>query len=489
MAKEKNNFFITTAIDYVNGEPHLGHALEKIQADAIARYFRLSGKDVFFLTGADENSLKNVRAAEKEGIAVEDFVDKNTKKFKSLKDFLDLSFNDFIRTTEERHIKGAQKLWQECAKKGDICKGIYEGLYCVGCEAYLTPEELKNGCCPEHQTPPEQIKEENYFFRLSQYQKQIQEIIENDKLKIIPQTRKNEILSFVKSGLKDICVSRSNGRAKNWGISVPDDDTQKIWCWFDALGNYITALGYGGNSEKFEKYWQKGEVLHCIGKGISRFHAVYWLGILLSAGLRLPDKIFVHGYITVDGQKMSKSLGNVINPFELVEKYAQKIGNKEATVDAVRYYLLAAILSTEDGDFTYEKFEEKYNADLAKGIGNLVARVLTLATKLKSENENLKFTSRNSKLEEIKSKYNKAFEEFDFYGALGAIWELIGWCDKIIDTEKPWENRGNSKEVIGDLLLVLTEIAELLKPFLPRTSEKISEQIKTGQGEPLFPRI
>lgn len=474
--------FITTAIDYVNAKPHLGHAFEKIQADVLARYNRLQGRDVLFLTGTDENSLKNVRAAEKAGLSVQDFVDKNAQIFYGLKDALNLSFDKFIRTTEQKHIKGAQKLWQVCEK--DIYQDEYKGLYCVGCESYYTEEELENGCCPEHKTKPELIKERNYFFKLSKYQKQIEEAIEKEKIKIIPQGRKNEILSFIKQGLKDICVSRSQERAQNWGVDVPGDKSQKIWCWFDALGNYITALDFGDNGENFEKFWQKGHILHCIGKGISRFHAVYWLGILLSAGLKLPDEIFVHGYITVNGQKMSKSLGNVIDPLELVEKYG---------VDPVRYFLLREISPTEDGDFTYEKFEERYNADLANGIGNLVARVITLTTKLKIENERLKTVIKNEKVEEkinkVKSDCAQFLEEFRFNEALGAIWELISFCDKYINETKPWENKENSKEVISDLLYVISQIADLLKPFLPQTSEKILAQLETGKSASLFPRL
>ncbi|MEK7482329.1 MAG: methionine--tRNA ligase, partial [Patescibacteria group bacterium] len=505
-------FFISTAIDYVNASPHLGHALEKVQADAIARYNRLLNADVFFLTGSDENSLKNVRAAEKQGISVQEFVDRNTQKFKDLRDLLNLGLDDFIRTTESRHIKGVQKLWQECDKRGDIYQDIYEGLYCVGCEAYLTGDDLENGLCPEHKTAPEQIKEKNWFFRLSKYQESIQKAIDEGKLEIIPDGRRNEILSFLKQDLRDICISRSNERAKNWGIGVPGDDTQKVWCWFDALGNYITALGYGGDETNFQKYWQKGQALHIIGKGISRFHAVYWLGILLSAGLKIPDKIFIHGYITVNGQKMSKSLGNVIDPFALVDKYAEKIGNRETAIDAVRYFLLGAISPTEDGDFTYEKFEERYNADLANGIGNLVARVVTLAAKLKMKNEKVKTTIQNEKLkktiEKTKKNYVQSLAEFKFNEALGAVWELIGFCDKYVNETKPWET-GNEKikmkneKVVADLLSALIEIAGLLKPFMPQTAEKILQQlasrrsgIESGasqpaspakRGEPLFP--
>ncbi len=501
LEKENKKLFISSALPYVNSPPHIGFALEIVQADAIARYNRFVGRDVFFLTGSDENSLKNVRAAEKEGISIQEFVDRNAQKFKDLKELLNLSFDDFIRTTEDRHIKGVQKLWQRCFENGDLYLGEYEGLYCVGCEAYLTQDDLENGLCPEHKATPEQIKEKNWFFKLSKYQNQIQEAIEGRKLEIVPESRRNEVLSFLQQELKDICVSRSNERAKNWGISVPGDDTQKIWCWFDALGNYITALGYGSNEEKFERYWQKGEVLHVIGKGISRFHAVYWLGILLSAGLKLPDKIFVHGYITADGQKMSKSLGNVVNPFELIEKYAQKIGNKEAAIDAVRYFLLREISPTGDGDFTIEKFENRYNSDLAKGLGNLTSRIIALALRTGSEAAISRLGHKGQEfLGGIKKQYKENLDNLEFSKALENVWQLVSFCDKYIDRKKPWEREG-SDHVISNLLILLAEIAGMLVPFLPGTSKLIFKQLGIKdfskdfsmliieKGDPLFPRL
>ncbi|MCZ2846059.1 MAG: methionine--tRNA ligase, partial [Candidatus Bathyarchaeota archaeon] len=372
-----NKSFITTAIDYVNAPPHVGHALEKIQADVIARYYRLLlGDDkVWFLTGTDENSLKNVKAAKKEGIPVQKLVDRNSEKFYKLKEALNLSFNDFIRTTEERHIKGVQKLWLACKEKGDIDndKKKYKGFYCVGCEEFYKESELKNGLCPEHETKPELIEEENYFFRLSKYQYQLEKIIQEDEIKIIPETRKNEVLSFIKAGLKDICISRSAERAQGWGINVPGDDSQKIWVWFDALSSYINAVDYANEGTKFRKWWSKEtEIVHIIGKGILRFHAVYWPAFLLSAGLPLPKTIFVHGYLGIEGKKISKSLGNVVDPFELIKKYK---------ADVVRYFLLREIPTTEDGDFNFKRLEERKKTDLADGPGNLLRRTLTMAEK------------------------------------------------------------------------------------------------------------
>ncbi len=474
MPAKKNKFFISTAIDYVNASPHLGHALEKIQADVVARYHRLFGEEVFFLTGTDENSLKNVQAAKKENVAVEKLVEKNAKKFHELKDILNLSFDDFIRTTEKRHTEGAQKLWLACKK--DIYKKTYRGLYCVGCEEFYKEKELVNGLCPEHKVKPEMIEEENYFFKLSKYQSELKKIYEKDEIKIIPQGRKNEVVSFINSGLEDICISRSAERAQGWGINVPSDSSQKIWVWFDALSNYLNALDYSENGPKLKKYWPAD--LHIIGKGILRFHTVYWPAMLLSAGLSLPKKIFVHGYLTSGGQKMSKSLGNVVDPFELVKKYG---------TDPVRYFLLREIPSTEDGDFTYEKFEQRYNSDLAKGLGNLVARVVTLAANIPAKSNS------NSELsvaiEKTEKKYQLGLAEFKFNEALVAIWELISICDKYIEKERPWEESGRQKEIISDLLFAVNEIAELLWPFLPETVEKILKQLKTRKSKPLFPRI
>ncbi len=479
MSDLNKKFYITTAIDYVNGLPHIGHALEKIQTDIVARYHRSLDEDVLFLTGTDENSLKNVQAAEKEGITVQELVDRNSQVFYDLKDVLNLSFDDFIRTTEKRHIQGVKELWKACQK--DIYKKIYEGLYCVGCETFYKESELINGLCPEHKKAPELIKEENYFFKLSKYQKQLKELIEKDKLKIIPETRKNEVLSFINSGLKDICISRSKERAHGWGIPVPGDPNQIVWVWFDALANYITAVGYGSDKKMFQDLWPAD--IHFIGKGILRFHAVYWPAMLLSAGLILPKSIFIHGYITVDGGKMSKSIGNVINPIELVKKYG---------TDPVRYFLLREMPPTQDGDFTYEKFEDRYTADLSRGLGNFVARVITLAQNSKSEILNSKQISSpkfQTIINKTKEEHKKALNEFKFNEALVAIWKLIGFCDKHIEQTKPWEKNDGWEDVIKDLLLVLSHIAKMLEPFLPETSEKIIEQLKTKESKSLFPRL
>ena len=367
-------FYITTAIDYANNSPHIGHALEKIQADVLARYHRNRKEKVFFLTGTDEHGTKNLRAAQSLKMDTQNFVDKIAEDFKSLKKLLNLSWDKFIRTTDrENHWHGVFKLWRALKQNGDIYKRSYQGLYCVGCEAFLTEKDLVNGKCPDHLKEPEIIEEENYFFRLSEYGNRIKEKILNDEIKIVPAGRKHEILSLINGGLEDISVSRSRERAP-WGIPVPDDDTQTIYVWIDALPNYLTGIGFGRDNkesrEQFHEFWPVD--VHLIGKDILKFHALIWPAILMSIELPLPKSIYTHGWITVNGQKMSKTIGNVISPGDLAVKYG---------TDAVRYYLLREIPSTEDGDFSEEKFKERYNGELANGLGNFTARVLTLASK------------------------------------------------------------------------------------------------------------
>jgi methionyl-tRNA synthetase len=472
--------FISTAIPYVNSSPHLGFALEIIEADVLARYYRSQGREVFFLTGTDENSLKNVKAAKEKGISVKELVDQNAKKFFSLKEVLNLSFDDFIRTTESRHILGAQKLWRLCQK--DIYKKKYRGLYCLGCEEFYKKEELKNGVCPEHQVPPEVIEEENYFFSLSKYQKKLEKIIKDEKIKIIPESRKNEILRFIERGLEDICISRDAKRAQGWGIDVPKDKSQKIWVWFDALSNYINALGFAKNSKRFQEFWKKGEKIHIVGKGILRFHAVYWPAILLSAKLPLPNKILVHGYVTFEGQKISKSLGNVIEPHEVVKKYG---------TDPVRYFLLRETSPFEDLDFSFKNFEKRYRDDLAFGLGNLVSRVVGLALKLKKKISKKEIGDRilKDKIKNTQKTLKILIENFELNKALFSIWELISFCDKFIEEKKLWEETSKKESQISDLVLATKEIAKLLWPFLPETSKKILNQINEKKKKPIFPKI
>ncbi|MFH1759233.1 MAG: methionine--tRNA ligase [Patescibacteria group bacterium] len=483
--KDVNKFYITTAINYVNGPPHIGHVLESLQADAIARYRRQRGDEVFFLTGADEHGAKIVRAAEEQGKTPKELADENAVKFKHLKKDFNLSWDDFIRTTDKKkHWPNVINLWNKLAEAGDIYKKTYKGLYCVGHEAFVTEKDLDHGKCRDHNAEPEVVEEENYFFRLSKYADQIAEKIESDELKIYPKERKNEILSFIKQGVEDISFSRPS-KDLSWGIPVPNDDTHTIYVWCDALANYL-----------YPKDQWPAE-LHVIGKDILRFHALFWPGMLLSAGLPLPKEIFVHGHITSEGQKMSKSLGNVVDPAELVKKYG---------IDPVRYYLLREIPPFNDGDFSYGKFEERYNADLANGLGNYAARVLALAKKysvnpsviLRTESEGSKKDSSqaqndlDSEVANFISIAEKAvvqeMEEYRIDGALDAIWELIRFGDCYINRKRPWD--ANQKletrnQTIANALAILEKVGELITPFLPETAEKI----KKGEGRALFPRL
>jgi len=473
----KKKFYVTTSIPYVNAAPHIGHALEFVQADVIARYHRLLNQDVHFLSGTDDNALKNVQAAEEKKIPIVEFVKENSGKFYQLKSGLNLSFDDFIGTSEKRHFEGAQAFWQAC-KKEDIYKKKYRGLYCVGCETFYTAKDLVGGKCPEHKTKPEVVEEENYFFRLSKYQDWLENLIASDQLKIIPETRKNEVLSFIHRGLEDFSISRSKKRAHGWGIPVPGNPEQIIYVWFDALANYITALDWQNNKKLYQKYWPAD--VHVIGKGIIRFHAVYWPVMLKSAGIDLPKQEFVHGYVTTEGQKISKSLGNVIDPFDLVKKYS---------IDPVRYYLLREIPAYSDGDFSERRFKEIYNADLANGLGNLVARVVAIASRVnyKLQITNYKFTDKKF------LEYHQALKQFKFNEALAFIWNKITQADKYVDTNKPWILQGKKLEQVLDHLTVeIIKIAALLQPFLPETAEKIQKQfagLKIKSGPPLFPRI
>lgn len=478
-------FYITAAIPYVNAAPHIGHALEFVQTDTIARYQKLLGKEVVVLSGGDENALKNVQAAKEAKIPVQEFVDKNTEIYYQLTKKLNAQFDIWQKGSDiKTHYPSSQKLWQLCEK--DIYKKNYSGLYCVGCAAFYNLKELnKKGECHEHLGKKlEKVSEENYFFKLSKYQKNLIKLIKSDKLKIIPDTRKNEVLSFIEGGLKDISISRSNERARNWGVPVPNDNTQRIYVWFDALNIYQSGVGFGWDENKYKNHWPAD--LHVIGKGILRFHAVYWPAFLLSAGLDLPKSIFVHGYFTINGQKMSKTLGNIIDPFSLVDTYG---------AEGLRYYLLAKFNPFTDGDFSEDKLKNAYNGDLAKGLGNLVARVAKLAESNKLDLSQTDFNRPNRILEEIKP----LLDNYRFDKALEYIWGAIRGLDKYIEQERPWEkssdeaNKRLGQIIVGsESLKSINEIAEALKPFLPETSEKITKQFKGPKiksGKPLFPRI
>ncbi len=480
-------FYITCAIPYVNAAPHIGHALEFVQGDVIARYHRLLGEETTLLSGGDENALKNVQAAEKASVPVQQFIDENNIKFFELTKALGCQFDIWQKGSDTtHHFPASQKLWELCDKAGDIYKKAYEGLYCVGCETFYEPEELnEQGECFEHPGKKlEVVKEENYFFRLSKYQSQIIKLIEENNLKITPDSRRNEVLSFLKQPLLDISISRSNERAKNWGVPVPNDDTQRMYVWFDALNIYQSGVGFGWDENQYKKWWPAD--VHVIGKGISRFHAVYWPAFLLSAGLPTPKALFVHGYFTVNGQKMSKTLGNVIDPNELIGKYG---------ADALRYYFLREIPPASDGDFSERRFKELYNADLANGLGNLVARVAKLA-------ETNKVIFKNQDTNELNHLWNDVsplINSFRLNEALALIWGSISGLDKYINEKRPWKKElSEDNQELSNYVVITTacslivQIATALRPFIPEAANKILKQFSgpmIKSETPLFPRL
>ncbi len=457
-------FYITTAIDYVNSRPHLGHAYEKILTDVIARWHRLLGEDVHFLTGTDENAQKNEQAAREAGVPVRDFVDENTEHFKELCKLLNISNDDFIRTTEPRHIRVAQDVFRRLHENGDIYKGVYSGLYCGGCEAFLTEKELVDGKCPEHDQPPKPITEENYFFKMSRYTSRVEQLLSRPGF-VVPECRRKEMLNRVRSeGLKDICVSRVN---MEWGITTPIDREHKIYVWIDALSNYISALEYP-DSAMFRKYWPAD--MHMIGKGINWFHSVIWPSILMSAGIELPRKIVVHGYITVNGQKISKSLGNAIDPAEIAKRYP---------ADTIRYQLVRDIPFGEDGDFSEETLRARINGELLADLGNLVSRVLKLAGNHKGRLRGKDHLSRYLNIKAMQ----KHMENIELHHALEELWSFIRACNRYISKKEPWKLEGKELGVVMyNLLEALRVVSILVEPFLPETAGKLRKQLRVGTG-------
>ena len=487
--KRAEKFYITTTLPYVNAEPHIGFALEIIQADVVARFRRIKGDEVVFNTGTDEHGVKIYRKALEEGKNPQAYVDEYAAKFNTLKGILDLSYTHFIRTSDPHHKAAAQEFWRRCLKNGDIYKKNYQIKYCVGCELEKTESELENERCPIHRNLEiEAIEEENYFFRFSKYQKPLLDFYESRPGFVVPDFRFNEIKKFVAGGLQDFSISRLKQKMP-WGVPVPDDPEHIMYVWFDALVNYISVLGWPDNKKLFTEFWPGVQIA---GKDNLRQQSAMWQAMLMSAELPNSRQILIHGFVTVDGQKMSKSLGNAISPFDLVQKYG---------ADPVRYYLLREIPSGEDGDFSYEKFEARYNGDLANGLGNLVARVAALGEKVSP----IDFDLKNDIGKEINAAGDRAFveykrhiAEFRLNEALADIWTLVGVADRYINEKKPWgiNDTNELRRVITNTGYVIGSITNLLEPFLPGTAARIKEQIvfrdarieikKSGN---LFPRL
>ncbi len=461
-------FYITTAIDYVNAKPHIGHAYEKVIADIIARWQRLKGKKVFYLTGTDENAQKNSQAAKEAGAPIREFVDKNVEFFKELCKILNISNDGFIRTTEDRHIRISQDIFKKVLAKGDIYKGFYEGLYCEGCESYLTEKDLVDGKCPEHQKPPKPLREEAYFFKMSKYKDRVVKLLESPSF-VLPKEKRNEMLSRIKSNdLKDLCISR---KGLDWGIDVPSDRNHKIYVWFDALINYVSALDYPGGG-KFKEFWPAD--IHLIGKGINWFHSVIWPAMLISAGIKPPKTILVHGYLTVNGQKISKSLGVQIDPVEIVKKYGE---------DSVRYLFAREIPFGEDGNFSEKALKDRLNNELANDLGNLLSRVVKMIEKSFSGNvPQGKVDGKLGKELNIE-RIEKYMDKFELHNALAEIWNFIRACNKYINEKEPWTLEGKELEnVLYTLADSLRIISILVSPFIPGTSDKINEQLGLNLG-------
>lgn len=477
----QKNFYITTTLPYVNAEPHIGFAAEIIRADAIVRAKKLQGYEVFFNTGTDEHGQKLFEAAQKSGEKVRDYVDRYAEKFKNLKTVLGLSEDlHFVRTTDPAHEKATQEFWRRVEKNGYIYKKNYKIKYCVGCEEEKTESQLTDGKCPLHPNREiEIIEEENYFFKFSEFSDRLLAYYDTHPHFVVPESRLNEMCEFIKRGLEDFSISRLKEKM-SWGIPVPGDDKHVMYVWFDALVNYISTLGWPDDSVQFEKFWVNGTPTQYCGKDNTRFQAVMWQAMLMAADVPGSAQIVVDGFVTAPGGvKMSKSLGNTIDPFTVVSEYG---------TDALRYFSLRELSAFEDSVFTMEKFKEAYNANLANGLGNLTARIMKMA-------QGLKYEIRNTEYGEFGEEYRKSIEEFNINKAMDVVWQKIGDADKKIQETTPFklvkqeETRGRGEEIIKYLVSELYFISELLAPFLPSTSEKIQTAIKENKmPETLFPR-
>jgi len=514
--------YLSTTIPYVNARPHLGFALELVQADALARHYRQRGDLVRFQTGTDDNSLKNVLAAQAEGVPVRALVRRNAAAFAELAGPLALSYDDFIQTSSDpRHLGGAQRLWRACAERGDLYLKEYQGLYCVGCEQFYREAELTGGRCPEHGTVPQPVSERNWFFRLSRYREQLHDLVSSGLLRVEPAGRRNEVLAFIASGLEDFSVSRSTQRAHGWGIPVPGDPGQIMYVWWDALGNYISALGYGGQAEEYERWWRHGDRrVHLVGKGVLRFHAVYWPAMLLSAGEPLPTDILVHDYLTTDGRKISKSGGGTPDPVALVRQFG---------TDSVRWWLLREVPRVGDADFTVARLIARANADLAGGLGNLVSRTVAMVHRYRGgvvhggvvpgEGADLGGADPGggegwagdpgagrllAACEQAPGLVDAALGGFDFRAAADAIWDIVDAANRYIEDVRPWQlarsqrnpEAGRLDAALALLVRACRCLAGQLAPFVPDTAARVAAQCTPAgllgqlpEAEPVFPRL
>lgn len=476
----KKSFYLTTTLPYVNADPHIGFALELVQADTFVRYYELLGNDIFFNTGTDEHGLKIYRKAEELGIDPQEYCDTYAAKFNDLKDSLNLSYNHFIRTTDPHHKMAAQEFWKRCKENGDIYKKNYQIKYCVGCELEKTDSELVDGHCPLHPNLEiELINEENYFFKFSAFQDKLLTFYGENPDFVKPESKFNEIKNFVAAGLQDFSISRLKSKMP-WGVQVPDDEDHVMYVWFDALINYISTTGWPDNNGEFEKWWGTTENRNGIqvaGKDNLRQQSAMWQAMLMSAKLPNSKQIFIHGFVTADGQKMSKSLGNVVNPLELVEKWG---------TDALRYYLLKEIPSLDDGDFSHSRMAEVYNTDLANELGNLVMRLTTLG-----EKDGLVIEPHKDSLEKTLI-HHLNIQDYKFNIALEEIWKDVKELNKSINDFEPWKKEAAArKDFLTEKILQLNRVATALLPFIPETAGKIIKSTSgtINKSEPLFPRV